>query len=169
MFGYYLQTPSLHDPRLRPDLTWLNSRLGGGPTLASYGVKSPTDRAIDAVHADAIRAVPAEHRLFLETLPTSFSRDEAFFCHAGIRPGVPLADQVEDDLVWIRKDFLEDSREHGKLIVHGHTAIKTPTLYSNRLNIDSSAAYGGPLSAVVIEGRRVYHLVDGKRRELFPI
>ncbi len=113
--------------------------------------------------------MPAEHRLFLETLPTSFSRGEAFFCHAGIRPGVPLSAQVEDDLIWIRHDFLDDRRDHGPLIVHGHTAISAPTHYGNRLNIDSSAAYGGPLSVVVLEGRRVFHLIDGTRHELLPV
>jgi serine/threonine protein phosphatase 1 len=169
MFSYYLQTPPLHDPRLRPDLSWLNSRLGGGTTLASYGVKSPTDRPLDPVHKDALAAVPAEHRLFLESLPTFHARGEVFFCHAGIRPGVALSAQVEDDLVWIRHEFLDDSRDHGKLIVHGHTAIDAPTHYGNRLNIDSSAAYGGPLSVVALEGRRVFHLIDGTRHELLPV
>lgn len=158
MFGYYLQTPSLHDHRLRPDLSWLHPRLGGAATLASYGVANAADRPLAPVHAEALAAVPAEHRLFIETLPVSFMRGEAFFCHAGIRPGVPLADQIEDDLTWIRKDFLDDTRNHGALIVHGHTAIELPTLYGNRLNIDSSAAYGGPVSAVVIEGREVHRL-----------
>lgn len=158
MFGYYLQTPSLHDPRLRPDLSWLHPRLGGSTTLASYGVPNAADRPLAPVHAEALVAVPPEHRLFIETLPLSYQRGEAFFCHAGIRPGVPLDDQIEDDLTWIRKDFLEDTRNHGPLIVHGHTAIDVPTNYGNRLNIDSSAAYGGPLSAVVIEGREVFRL-----------
>ncbi len=166
MFGYYLQTPSLHDHCLRPDLSWLHPRLGGAATLASYGVENPADRPLAPVHAEAVAAVPAEHRLFIETLPNSFRRGEVFFCHAGIRPGIPLDNQIEDDLTWIRKDFLEDDRNHGALIVHGHTAIDTPTHYGNRLNIDSSAAYGGPVSAVVIEGREVFHLTDKGRVRL---
>jgi serine/threonine protein phosphatase 1 len=169
MFTYYLQTPSRHDPRLRSDLSWLNPRLGGGPTLASYGVANPTDRPLAPVHAEAQLAVPPEHRRFLETLPTSYQRGEVFFCHAGIRPGVELEDQIEDDLVWIRHEFLDDTRDHGALIVHGHTAIDAPTLYRNRLNIDSSAAYGGPLSVVVLEGRRVFRLIENERQELFAV
>ena len=114
--------------------------------------------ALNDMHAEAVAAVPANHRAFLESLPTSHQRGEVIFAHAGIRPGVALADQTEDDLVWIRHEFLDDTRDHGALIVHGHTAIDTPTHYGNRVNIDSSAAYGGPLSAVVIEGRTVHLL-----------
>jgi serine/threonine protein phosphatase 1 len=76
--------------------------------------------------------------------------------------------QSEDHLVWIRDAFLTDPRDHGTLIVHGHTAIDAPTHYGNRLNLDSGAANGGPLSAVVIEGRAAFHLTDAGRVPLLP-
>lgn len=168
MFTNYLADIAYHDPCLRSDLSYLHPRIGGGETLASYGVKNASDRPLATVHAEAVAAVPAAHRAFLEALPTSHQRGEVIFVHAGIRPGIPLAQQAEDDLVWIRKDFLEDTRDHGALIVHGHTAIDTPTHYGNRVNIDSSAAYGGPLSAIVIEGRDVHLLTETGRKALFP-
>ena len=59
----------------------------------------------------------------MAALPLHFARGEALFVHAGIRPGVPLADQTEDDLLWIRAEFHDDPRDHGALVVHGHTAI----------------------------------------------
>ena len=168
LFTRFVSDPKWQDPGLRPELGWLHPRLGGAATLASYGVRSAADRPIAPVHADAVAAVPAEHRQFLDALPTSFVCDAAIFVHAGIRPGVPLADQTETDLLWIRKDFLEDPRDHGALIVHGHTAIDKATHYGNRLNMDSSAAYGGPLSAAVIEGRCAYLLTDAGRVPLLP-
>ena len=79
-----------------------------------------------------------------------------------------MLQQTETDLVWIRTSFLDDRRDHGFLIVHGHTALDVPTHYGNRVNIDSSAAYGGPLTAVVIEGRDVWVLTDQGRRPLQP-
>jgi serine/threonine protein phosphatase 1 len=112
--------------------------------------------------------VPRAHRDFIESLPTSFTRGEAFFAHAGIRPGVPFDQQSEDDLCWIRDGFLDDRRDHGLLIVHGHTHLAQVTHYGNRVNLDSGAAYGGPLSAVVIEGRTVFLLTE-KGREALPI
>ncbi len=168
MLSGYLGDISYHDPRLRAELSYLNPRIGGGATLASYGVKNPADRPLAPVWAEARAAVPAAHVAFLQSLPTSHQRGEVLFVHAGIRPGVALADQTEDDLVWIRHDFLDDPRDHGPLIVHGHTAIDAPRHYGNRVNIDSSAAYGGPLSAIVVEGRAVWQITAAGRVPLAP-
>lgn len=158
MFMGFLDDPQSQDAGLRSDLSYLHPRIGGGETLASYGVRAAADRPIAPVYAEAVAAVPALHRAFLANCPASLQRGEVIFVHAGIRPGVALADQTEDDLVWIRQGFLDDPRDHGALIVHGHTALDVPTHYGNRLNIDSSAAYGGPLTAVVIEGRDVWQI-----------
>lgn len=168
MFAGYLSSPDYHDAGLRHDLSYLNPRIGGAATLASYGVRAAADRPLKPVRADAVSAVPAEHRQFLEALPTSYRRGEALFVHAGIRPGVDLAEQSETDLVWIRSDFLNDPRDHGALVVHGHTALDAPRHYGNRVNIDSGAAYGGLLTTIVIEGRDVWTLEDDGRRPLLP-
>jgi serine/threonine protein phosphatase 1 len=163
MFAGFLDDAGWHDPGLRPDMSYLHPKIGGAETLASYGVRSAADRPIGPVHAEAVAAVPAAHRRFLQDLPTSLVRGEVIFVHAGVRPGVPLAQQTETDLVWIRRDFLDDPRDHGGLVVHGHTAIDRATHYGNRLNIDSGAAYGGPLSCVVIEGRAAFLLTEAGR------
>lgn len=166
MFAAYLRDPMCHDPRLRPDASYLHPRLGGAVTLGNYGVKNAGDRPIAPVHAEAIAAVPQSHRDFIESLPTSHTRGEAYFVHAGIRPGVALHLQTEDDMCWIRDGFLDDPRDHGPLIVHGHTHLSQATHYGNRVNIDSGAAYGGPLTAVVIEGRDVFVLTNNGREPL---
>ena len=168
MFTNYLRDIAYHDPGLRSEFSYLHPKIGGAETLASYGVRNAADRPLAPVHAEAVMAVPQAHRDFLEARPTSFQRGEVIFVHAGIRPGIPLAQQRDDDLVWIRKDFLEDPCDHGALVVHGHTAIDTPTHYGNRVNIDSSAAYGGPLSVIVLEGREVFHLTANGRKPLLP-
>ena len=163
MFTGFLRDAAWHDPGLRPDLHWFDPRLGGVATLASYGVTVGPEAEAAAVREEALLRVPRAHRDFIDHLPVHYLRGEALFVHAGVRPGVDLRDQTEDDLVWIRKGFLEDTRDHGALIVHGHTAIDRATHYGNRLNIDSGAAYGGPLSAVVVEGRAAWLLTEGGR------
>lgn len=168
MFALYLTGPDAHDPGLRPEYGYLHPRIGGIETLASYGVADAGARPAAEVLQEASAAVPAVHRRFLETLPGYHQRGDVIFVHAGIRPGVPLAQQTETDLVWIRDAFLNDRRDHGALIVHGHTHIDAPRHYGNRVNLDSGAAYGGPLSAVVIEGREVFHLTDRGRVPLRP-
>ena len=168
MFTGFLRDRNHKEPGLRPDMSYLHYRIGGGPTLGSYGVANAADRPLAPVHVEALAAVPKAHREFLETRPVLFQRDGAVFVHAGIRPGVPLDRQDETDLLWIRGGFLEDRRDHGALIVHGHTALDWPVHYGNRLNIDSGAAYGGPLSAVVIEGGAVFVLTETGRLPLHP-
>ena len=168
MFSRFLRDPWEPEPGLRADLGWLHPKLGGPATLASYGVKNAADRPVAAVHADALAAVPQAHVAFLTTRPTLHQAGDCVFVHAGIRPGVALPDQAETDLVWIREPFLTDPASHGPLIVHGHTALDRATHYGNRLNLDSGAAYGGPLSAVVIEGRQAALLTPQGRHKLAP-
>lgn len=163
MFRRFLRDPAEPEPGLRAGLSWLHPALGGAATLAAYGVRSAGDRPVGKVHADALAAVPPEHLDFIDSLPTWHRVPGFIFAHAGIRPGVPMEAQSETDLVWIRAGFLDDMRDHGALVVHGHTAIDRATHYGNRLNIDSSAAYGGPLSAVVLDGDGAFLLDRGGR------
>jgi serine/threonine protein phosphatase 1 len=166
MFTGFLNDPAWQDPGLRSDLSWLHWRLGGAATLASYGVKNAADRPVSKVHAEAVAAVPPHHRRFIDALPDRHQTADAVFVHAGLRPGIPLATQNETDLVWIRQGFLEVRDSFGALVVHGHTAIDAPTHYGNRVNLDSGAAYGGPLTAAVIQGYDVSVLTAQGRRKL---
>jgi serine/threonine protein phosphatase 1 len=168
MFAGFLKAADWHDPRLRPDLSWLHPRLGGAATLASYGVRAAADRPVLAVQTEAANLVPQRHRDFLDGLPLILRRGPVAFVHAGVRPGVALDAQVEDDLTWIREPFLSDDRDHGALIVHGHTVVERPTHYGNRVNIDTGAGYDGPLTAIVVEDTRVFVLTASGRMPLHP-
>jgi len=160
MFTLFLD--GQRDPVLRADLDYLHPRIGGATTLASYGLPA------DATPGQARAAVPAGHKAFLEGLPGYCLRGEVLFVHAGIRPGVALDDQTEDDLCWIRAPFLDVLTRHPWLVIHGHTNIEAPTHYGNRVNIDSGAAYGGPLTVIVVEGRDIFTLGPGGRQPLRP-
>lgn len=120
------------------DWPWL--RNGGDATLASYGVKRAAD-------------IPAEHLAWFASLPLAIADEKRFFVHAGVRPGVPLQEQLQDDLLWIREPFLSDRRDHGLYVVHGHTPVRAgrPELRRNRLNLDTGAYFGGPLTAGVFD------------------
>jgi serine/threonine protein phosphatase 1 len=168
MFSLFLEDPGAHDPGLRPQFSYLHPAIGGAETLEAYGVPSAANRPLGKVHADAAAAVPEAHRAFLAGLPTHFERGPVLFVHAGIRPDVPLQAQTETDLIWIRAPFLDHPGPHPWLVVHGHTAIEAPTHYGHRVNIDTRAAYGGPLTAVVVEDRTVCLLGPDGRRPLEP-
>lgn len=169
LFHRFMADPDWRDTALRPDVDWLHAALGGAETLMSYGIPDARARPLRRVHDMAREQVPREDVAFLAARPLTLMRGEVLFVHAGIRPGVPLEAQTEQDLVWIREPFLSDTREHGLLIIHGHTAIPEPTHYRNRVNIDSRAAYGGPLTVIVVEKRQVWALTETGREPLTPL
>lgn len=117
---------------------WL--QFGGLQTLVSYGF-DPRGRTpdLDAVHDWLNTAIPPEHVTFLDRLGHYLMFDDYFFCHAGIRPGVPLREQHSRDLLWIRDEFLESSDDHGAIVVHGHTPVTQPEFRANRINLDTGA------------------------------
>ena len=81
-----------------------------------------------------------------------------FFVHAGVRPGVPLFQQREEDLLWIRDDFLLYEGKFSKVIVHGHTPVMAPDVRSNRVNLDTGAYATGHLTCLVLEGDQAFFL-----------
>jgi serine/threonine protein phosphatase 1 len=136
-------------------------RLGGIETLHSYGIDpAPLMRGRNfAETADALRdALPGAHSEFLASLHTSLIAGEYFVCHAGVRPGVPLARQREDDLLWIRDEFLDSPLDFGKVVVHGHSPVEEPQLRRNRINVDTGAFITGRLTCAVLESGRVRFL-----------
>jgi serine/threonine protein phosphatase 1 len=121
-----------------PAGAWL--RNGGAETLRSYGAREIGD--LPRAHLDWMRSL----RLF-------FDDGRRFFVHAGVNPSKPLDAQDEEELLWIRMPFLSNGRDYGRLIVHGHTPLESekPELHPNRLNLDTAAAFGGPLTAAVFD------------------
>ncbi len=168
MFRYFLEPSPRVDMRLRPDLYWLHERLGGRDTLASYGLTFDIEARLSEIHAAARATVPDEHVAFLTQLPYAKLHDNLLFVHAGIRPEVALADQLDDDLCWIREDFLNYPHPHPWLVVHGHTPVVRPTHFGNHVNLDTGAGYGEAITAAVFESGRVWHLTPHGRQELTP-
>jgi serine/threonine protein phosphatase 1 len=149
-----------HDERfamfLRDVVEWPNfQNFGGRETAASYGVEFGIGIGSELLvgHRALARAVPASHVDFLDALPYSAAFGDFFFCHAGIRPGVPLERQSRHDLVWIREEFHRHQALHPKVVVHGHTPVPAPQLLPNRVNLDTMAYESGVLTALVVEGR----------------
>jgi len=137
-----------------PDPKGLFARFGGRETARSYGVAldiANPARFRDSCEALA-RAVPPAHVTFLQNLEFSRAFGDFFFCHAGIRPGIPLDRQDPQDLTWIRDTFLTHWRLHPKVVVHGHTPAPDPEMMANRVNVDTGAFQWGRLTALVIDG-----------------
>jgi serine/threonine protein phosphatase 1 len=140
----------LHDPWVGRE--WL--RNGGLETLHSYGIDvGPVmrGRRCQAAVAAFEKVLPPAHTAFFASLRISLSIGRYFFCHAGVRPGIPLAHQRQYDLLWIREDFLHNKTDFGKVVVHGHTPSPSPEICPNRINIDTGAFITGRLTCAVLE------------------
>lgn len=134
------------------------SKIGGLETLMSYGLKPSinADAHAQIELAKALEmALPPAHLKFLNSLLSSFTCGGYFFVHAGVRPGVPLTKQREDDLLWIRDEFLLHEEDFGKIVVHGHTPVREIDIRPNRINIDTGAYVTGRLTCVILEGEKV--------------
>ncbi|MGJ5206453.1 metallophosphoesterase family protein [Bradyrhizobium sp. HKCCYLR20261] len=146
----------LSDVLHRDDLVadWL--RLGGSTTLMSYDVLVPrTNVDAGSLRRSLAQALPRAHGEFLAALRPSFTCGDFFFVHAGVRPGVALSQQSEDDMMWIREPFLSSAEDFGKVVVHGHTPVREPDIRDHRINIDVGAYATGRLAVLIIRGHEI--------------
>lgn len=127
--------------------------MGGAATIRSFGISD--EEASHGTFGDLAellkKRIPAA---VVDTLQSSEDLaviGDYAFVHAGIRPGLSLADQQSSDLRWIRGDFLESERDHGHVIVHGHTISARVEQRPNRIGIDTGAYRTGLLSAIGLE------------------
>jgi serine/threonine protein phosphatase 1 len=131
---------------------WL--KFGGAQCASSYGIDPDRLRRMRGSEGIELlkRRIPGEQRKFLSSFVDTASFGNYLFVHAGVRPGVPLANQVAQDLRWIRMPFLSDDSDHGRIVVHGHTISEEVEVRANRIGVDTGAYRSGVLSAVGLQG-----------------
>ena len=134
---------------------WIS--LGGDQCIRSYGIEPGQiiGRDVETVRSILESAIPFAHLDFIRTFNNSARFGDFLFVHAGIRPGVRLEAQATSDLRWIRKAFLESKRDHGFVVIHGHSVTTDIQHRPNRIGIDTGAHKTGILTAVRIEGSSV--------------
>lgn len=168
MFAMFMEQYPRNDARLLIGYHWFHKRLGGVETLASYGVEVTGSARIYQVHEAARRAVPPDHITFLNELTVHHQQGDWLFVHAGLRPGTALADQTEDDLIWIREPFLNHPDPHPWCVVHGHSPVAAVEHHGNRIAVDTGAGHGRALSAVVLEAGACFALDEAGRVPVRP-
>jgi len=133
---------------------WL--RFGGSATLRSFDIDPPSAREDFDPGALARKlrdAMPEKWLEWLRSRPISARSGDYLFCHAGVRPGTPIASQKRSDMLWIRDEFLHSEESHGVVVVHGHSISPDVELRHNRIGIDTGAYRTGMLTAAYLEGR----------------
>lgn len=146
---------------------WLRS--GGKDTLRSLGMEVPrSDEEMAMATAELRRRLAPELVDWMRGLPLTAQSGDYLFCHAGVRPGVPIKRQQRDDLLWIREEFLTSEQDHGAVIVHGHSVSAELEMRPNRIGIDTGAYRSGTLSVLYLEGEK-REVISVKESELPPV
>jgi serine/threonine protein phosphatase 1 len=112
---------------------------GGQQTLESY---------MNRPRPEGEPAIPSTHLEFFKSLRIYHETQNYIFVHAGLKNKVPLVKQKTEDLLWIRRRFIESKYDHGKMVVFGHTPLHEPLLLPNKIGIDTGAVYGNRLTCV---------------------
>ncbi len=146
------------------NIHWLE--FGALPTLASYGIDArhilfDLGYGIRELRDMTLEAMPQAHVDLLRSLAVAVTLGPTLFVHAGIKPGIPLSEQTDEDLMWIREPFLSEGPQLPLLVVHGHTPSSHPILGRGRIGIDTAVSMGGTLT--------VLKIADGRQTILPPI
>ena len=120
---------------------------GGLATLESYS---------NGGFPDETNVMPVTHLDFLSRLRIYYETDQYIFVHAGLKPGVPLEEQNEWDMLWIREEFIYSDFDFGKRVIFGHTPFQDPVIFDNKIGIDTGAVYGNRLTCVELPAERFY-------------
>ena len=130
---------------------------GGGATLASYGV-SPRDATPEHI----LSVIPQEHLVFLQELKTYYLQDPYLCVHAGIHPSRPLIHQLEEELLWIRDEFILNPHSLPYTVLFGHTPQRDVFFHlPYKIGLDTGLVYGNQLSCLEINEKVLYQIGRG--------
>lgn len=135
-------------------------RIGGEATLLSYPITRAEYISLDMEQlAERLATlVPEQHLVFIESFEDQIVIGDYAFVHAGIRPGVPLAEQKPSDLRWIREEFVDQRGDLEKVVVYGHTIYDEVEERGSRIGIDTGAYASDKLTALALEGGERWYL-----------
>ena len=132
---------------------------GGRITLASYGL-APLMRG-----EDAREQLPSAHLDFVRRLELSHADGDLLFVHAGISPLHSLQEQREEDLLWIREEFIRNPHGLGRTVVFGHTPQREVLWHLPfKIGLDTGCVYGNKLSCLDFTSRLLLQVPRESRR-----
>ncbi len=155
------------------DLWWMQ---GGKETAQSYIPSDRTEyeKAISSVKDN----IPFEHLEWLRNLPIYYETDKYFFVHGGVKPDLSLKEQkkalkgrfgeeLKQEMLWIRDEFIESDFDWGKKIVFGHSIASKawwgkfgqPIIMKNKIGLDGAVCakkLGSNLIAVELPAEKFY-------------
>ncbi|MBI4516456.1 MAG: serine/threonine protein phosphatase [Deltaproteobacteria bacterium] len=130
---------------------------GGGPTLRSYALEGCSG-------AEVARRLPAEHLEFFRTLQSYTVRGNFLCVHAGINPLRRLEDQDEEDLLWIREEFIRNRHGLPYTVLFGHTPLRDVLVdLPYKVGLDTGLVYSNKLSCLELDSGELFQVRRGEK------
>jgi serine/threonine protein phosphatase 1 len=126
---------------------WLKN-CGGDRTVSNF----TTETFMPLVCQEIERQIPEELEM-LHNADLIVRYGPFIACHAGINGMVPLDQQAEDDILWIREGFLDRIDPFMPPVIHGHSITNDflPTVTENRISLDTGAFVSGRLTSLLLD------------------
>jgi len=130
---------------------------GGRTTLHSYGLSGRGGKTVAT-------ALPPAHLAFFRGLRLRASFDRFECVHAGLHPSRPFDAQHEEDLTWIRGEFIDEAHTFPCTVVFGHTPQREVRLHlPYKIGLDTGCVYGGRLTCLELRNKTLYQIGRGSR------
>ena len=132
---------------------------GGGATLMSYGAAPHNQTS-----ADILLVIPPRHIKFLKDLETTFVAGNFLCVHAGVNPVKPLELQDEEEMLWIRDEFILKSHDLPYTVVFGHTPQEQVLFHlPYKVGLDTGLVYGNRLSCLELQEKTLFQIARGAK------
>jgi serine/threonine protein phosphatase 1 len=132
---------------------------GGAATLKSYGLPQTMPER------ERVFSFPDSHLQFFLDLELWHEAHETLCVHAGVNPLVPLAQQDEEDLLWIRQEFIAAPHSLPYTVIFGHTPHREVLFdLPYKVGIDTGLVYGGKLSCLEMTEKKLFQVNKGSRK-----
>ncbi len=126
--------------------------------------KMQGDSTIDEYTNDGYVQVPRHHYEFLKKTEIYHDDGTHLFVHAGISPYLEMDEQSPEEMMWIRKIFLCSNHIVDRIVVHGHTPVRTPRNVMRKIGVDTGCYATGILTALQITPDLQYNFVQTNPR-----
>ena len=128
----------------------------GRSSFLANGGQATLDSYLKDSNYDEDNLIPSIHLDFFDNLRLYYETDQHIFVHAGLKENIPLKEQDEWDMLWIRDEFIHSDFDFGKRVIFGHTPFREPLVLENKIGIDTGAVYGNKLTCVELPAVKFY-------------
>lgn len=123
---------------------------GGLETVQSYGI------SVFASPEEMVGAFPQPHFKFFCDLESIIRAGRFAFVHAGLNPLRDLYTQNDNDVFWIRDEFIVNIHPFEHTVIFGHTPHQEIVLdLPFKIGIDTGLVFGNKLSCIEVRSGKV--------------